>query len=298
MDRRVDAAEERAPRAAVPVGVRPPTSRGTSRRWLAGSPGLTRSGAKARSKSRPATRPDAPAPGGTGPVVVPGKVVDWRTTSWPGRSVAGGRGSRPRSTAPRSGSLASLIGRRDADEDDVRGAELRLAGRDDTEARGRGRRAGGRRSTSSIGERPSRELLRRAAGVGVDADHVEAGLDERERQRQPDVAETDDRDARLSAAGVVARDAPLPWTSAASGAPDRAADRPRDPGRSSSGRPSISRRLAIRRSMRPRYGRDCSAQDSSRTRAARPRRRGPRAPAGRRRGAGSPSARPRASPGS
>ena len=38
---------------AVAAGVEPPTRRGTVRAALAGSPGFTRSGAKARSKSRP-----------------------------------------------------------------------------------------------------------------------------------------------------------------------------------------------------------------------------------------------------
>ncbi len=94
---------------AVPSGVRPPTSRGTSRPALAGSPGFTRSGAKARSKSRPAMRFDRSSSARNGPVVVPGKVVDCSTTRCPGRS-------EPRTssaadiTGARSGSLVAVIG--------------------------------------------------------------------------------------------------------------------------------------------------------------------------------------------
>ncbi len=46
---------------------------------------------------------------------------------------------------------------------------------------------------SSTGERPARRPSTRAR-LGVDADHLPAGLDEIDGERQPDVAEAEDRD--------------------------------------------------------------------------------------------------------
>ena len=94
---------------AVAAGVDAADQARHVRAALAGSPGLTRSGAKARSKSRPATRPDASSTVRNGPVVVPGKVVDWRMISWPARSWSRMNAAAAR-TAPRSGSLVVVIG--------------------------------------------------------------------------------------------------------------------------------------------------------------------------------------------
>ena len=90
--------------------VSPPTSLGMSRPELAGSPGLTRSGTNARSKSRPATRPlPASSVLRSGPEVVPGYVVDCRTMSWPRRSPLATNRAASR-TWVRSGSRDSSIG--------------------------------------------------------------------------------------------------------------------------------------------------------------------------------------------
>ena len=60
----------------VPSAVVAPTRRGTPFDALAGSPGFTRSGAYARSKSVPACSPLPSIASRNGPVVVPGNVVD------------------------------------------------------------------------------------------------------------------------------------------------------------------------------------------------------------------------------
>ncbi len=99
----------RAAARAVLRGVVPPTSRGIVLDALAGSPGLTRSGAKARSKSRPAWSPVVSRTSRKAPTVVPGKVVDWRTTSWPAWR-CGAMVSAAPMTGRRSGSLVVVTG--------------------------------------------------------------------------------------------------------------------------------------------------------------------------------------------
>ena len=93
----------------MPASVVAPTSRGTPLLALAGSPGLTRSGANARSKSVPALSPVRSRTSRNGPVVVPGKVVDWRMTSWPARRCSPMVSAADR-TGARSGSFVVVIG--------------------------------------------------------------------------------------------------------------------------------------------------------------------------------------------
>ena len=93
----------------VAAGVVAPTRRGTFLDAEAGSPGLTRSGANARSKSVPATSPERSSSRRNGPVVVPGKVVDWRMTSWPARRCSRIIDAADR-TGARSGSFDFVIG--------------------------------------------------------------------------------------------------------------------------------------------------------------------------------------------
>ena len=88
IDAVVDVARAVPRRASVAAGVVPPTRRGTpaGARGVAGVHALGREGevevlAGPQARSSRTSR--------NGPVVVPGKVVDWRTTSWPARS---GRG--------------------------------------------------------------------------------------------------------------------------------------------------------------------------------------------------------------
>ncbi len=99
----------RAAARSVASGVVAPTRRGTPLEAEAGSPGLTRSGANARSKSLPATRPDRSSSSRNGPVVVPGNVVDWRITSCPFRRCSRIIEAAER-TGARSGSLDFVIG--------------------------------------------------------------------------------------------------------------------------------------------------------------------------------------------
>ena len=126
---------------------------------LAGSPGLTRSGAKARSKSRPATRPESSSASRNGPSVVPGNVVDWRTTSCPARRCSRMVAAALR-TGPRSGSFERVIGV--GTHTKMASASARPADSGVTirnpPARPRWRRAS---STSSIGDRPARSSATR-----------------------------------------------------------------------------------------------------------------------------------------
>ena len=94
---------------SVPASVVAPTSLGTPLLALAGSPGLTRSGANARSKSTPALSPVCSSTSLNGPVVVPGNVVDWRMTSWPARRWPRMVSAADR-TGARSGSFVVVIG--------------------------------------------------------------------------------------------------------------------------------------------------------------------------------------------
>lgn len=68
-----------------------------------------RSGAYARSKSRPATSPLRSSSSRNGPLVVPGNVVDRRTARWPRRRPAAMVAAASR-TAVRSGFFAASIG--------------------------------------------------------------------------------------------------------------------------------------------------------------------------------------------
>jgi hypothetical protein len=71
---------------SVQRGVMPPTTFGMLRVVKVALPGSTRSGEKARKKSRPALRPLSSSFGWTSSSVVPGYVVLSRTISWPARS--------------------------------------------------------------------------------------------------------------------------------------------------------------------------------------------------------------------
>ncbi len=150
----VDRAEERSGAARSRPGSSRRRAAGRPSTALAGSPGLTRSGAKARSKSWPARRPDRSSSSRNGPLVVPGNVVDWRTTSWPARRCSRISAAADR-TGPRSGSFERRDRRRDADEDDVGVGEAAHAPGSTTLRPPSS--AAARRSfeMSSIGERPA-----------------------------------------------------------------------------------------------------------------------------------------------
>jgi hypothetical protein len=143
----------RAAARVVAAGVEPPTRRGTSFPELAGSPGLTRSGAKARSKSAPARRPVSRSrTARNGPVVVPGKVVDWRTTRCPARRPARTSSAAER-TGPRSGSLVGVTG---VGTQTNTASAARMASGSGATARKPATRAAARRASgmSSMGELP------------------------------------------------------------------------------------------------------------------------------------------------
>ena len=147
---------------SVAAGVVAPTRRGTPLLALAGiarvdplgGEGEVEVGAGRRGRSRSRTSRN-------GPVVVPGKVVDWRMTSWPGRRCSRIVSAADR-TGARSGSLVVGDRRRDAHEDGVGLADRASAGRDDGRPLAR---AAARRSseTSSIGDEPA--LARRPAAA-------------------------------------------------------------------------------------------------------------------------------------
>ncbi len=122
---------------------------------------------------------------------MPGNVVDSSTTSWPARDHAGERlrGAEQRAEV---GLAVAVQRRRDADEDRLGLVQVDGARRElDALERRAARRSDG---MSSMCERPSRSPAT-LAGVDVDADHVLARLGERDRQREPDVAQADDSDA-------------------------------------------------------------------------------------------------------
>jgi hypothetical protein len=121
-----------------------------------------------------------------GPVVVPGNVVDWRTTSWPRAEI---------------GILRAGDRRRHAHDDDVRLGQVGRRRLHDPEARRKGRREALVRDV--VDRRTAGGELLDARGVGVDPLDLEAGLDEGDRERQPDVAEADDRDAAIRGSGAV-----------------------------------------------------------------------------------------------
>jgi len=171
---------------AVAAGVVPPTSRGIALDMLSGSPGFTRSGAKARSKSVPARRPPPSIASWNGPTVVPGNVVDWRITSWPLRMWVLRYSAAPR-TGPRSGSFDAVIGVGTQTDHDIGIGGIRVVGPQDPEAPvERGSQALVR---DVVDRRPAGGELVDAGGGHVDAEDLEARLDESDRQRQADVAE-------------------------------------------------------------------------------------------------------------
>src|SRR6202142_3168413 len=185
---------------AVASGVVPPTNRGTSFAALSGSPGLTRSGAKARSKSRPASRPvSRSSTSRNGPVVVPGNVVDWRTTSCPARSagriVSGGRQARPE---------VRVLGVRDrrghADKARLRPPQRGVGGRVALQAGRQGRRQP--LVGDVVDRRRGGAQLGHARRAGVGPDDATAGFHERDREREPDVAEADDCDGGVLVHGI------------------------------------------------------------------------------------------------
>ncbi len=198
-DRVVDAPQEGRGARRARRGQR--RRRGAGRRAgaLAGSPGLTRSGAKARSKSRPATRPDrSRAPRGSGPV---GRAREGRRLEDDelARAEVLADESRP-PTAPARGRGPWPGDRgRDADEDrrraspSVASVELLTIRSRPSAAR---RRAARRRCRRSASGRPRSSSTRRcSASTPTTSD---ARLDEGEGERQADVAEADDRDALVA----------------------------------------------------------------------------------------------------
>ena len=155
-------------------GVVAPTRRGTPFEALAGSPGFTRSGAKARSKSTPAFSPLRSTTSAKGPVVVPGKVVDWSTISWPARTCPQ-IVSAADSTGARSGSFVAVIGV---------GTQTKIASASEiVESTGDPTRIP--RSSAAtealvgdiVDRRGPGEELGDAAGRGVDAFDIESGLE-------------------------------------------------------------------------------------------------------------------------
>ena len=176
------------------AGVSPPTTFGVLRSVKSVRPGSTRSGEKASEKSSPARRPDSSSSGTRCSRVVPGKVVDSSTMSWP-RAITPARAREAFSSGPRSGSRLRVSGV---------GTQTRIASASwsSTKRVVKLQRSSiaPRRSEgmSSTWEWPSRS----AADLGlvdVDADDVDAGLGEADRQRQPDVTQSDDPDAHALA---------------------------------------------------------------------------------------------------
>ena len=148
----------------VAAGVIPPTRRGTSRPALAGSPGLTRSGAKARSKSRPATSPTRLQlfPEGAGGGAGEGRRLEDRRAG-PARRLPRTSSRQPRAPGSRSGSLAWVIGVGNADEDDVRRPRHAASAASATVRPSAERRLrAGASSMSSIGEWPARSSATRS----------------------------------------------------------------------------------------------------------------------------------------
>ena len=179
-----DVAQERG-RAGRPAGgVMPPTSRGTSRRCTRRIARVDPLGGEREVEVAAATSPDRSSSSRNGPLVVPGNVVDCRTTSWPARSCVADEAAARR-TGPRSGPWPALIGV---------GTQTKIA----STGRGRPRRYGHAEATLEPGpklgvadvvdRRATREQLVDAGLVRVDADDVQTGLDERQGERQADVA--------------------------------------------------------------------------------------------------------------
>ena len=175
----------------VARGFVPPTRRGTAFDALAGSPGFTRSGANARSKSAPARRPLRSSTSRNGPVVVPGKVVDCRIDQLAGPQLL--RDAAAAEDRPEVRVLGAGEWRRHADEDDVHRRELGGIGRDD----GQVAALEGRNEpivVDIVDRRAARSQLVMRAVLGVQADDLATRLGEGDREGQSDVAQTDDGD--------------------------------------------------------------------------------------------------------
>ena len=183
---------------AVLCGVVPPTSRGIVLDALAGSPGLTRSGAKARSKSGPASSPVVSSTSRNAPDGRPREGRRLEDHELAGMQVRRDRLGRADDRAE-VGVLGRGHRRRHADEDRVGGIEAGLVGTTDVSPSAI---AAASRSSemSSIGEWPRRRssILAGFASTPVTR---EAGLRERDREGQADVAEADDGDVAVGGVG-------------------------------------------------------------------------------------------------
>ena len=128
----------------VAAGVVAPTSRGTPFEALAGSPGLTRSGANARSKSWPALSPRALELLAERPGRRPGKGRRLEDDELAGAELLADRARRPTGRGPRSGSFERVIGVGTQTKMTSASARWRLRRLDDAEAGRRGRPGGDR----------------------------------------------------------------------------------------------------------------------------------------------------------
>ena len=154
-------------------------------------PGSSRSGENARKKSSPQRSPDSSRIPRTSSSVVPGYVVDSRTTSCPRRS----RGWICRTVFDDEAHVRLALRRqrrRDADEQHVRSGQLgEIRGRAE-EARGGGR---GQPATLEVLDvvAPGAERVD-LLGIDVEPDDRDALLGEGQGERQPDVPEAEDAD--------------------------------------------------------------------------------------------------------
>ncbi len=183
---------------AVLCSVVPPTSRGIVLDALAGSPGLTRSGAKARSKSGPASSPVDSSTSRNAPTVVPGKVVDWRTTSWPACRCGAIVSAAPM-TGRRSGSLVVVTGV--GTHTKIASAASRPASSGTTDAQAVGERGGQPFVGDVVDRGVAASQVVDPGRVRVHAGDVEAGLRERDGEGQADVSEADDGDVAVGGVG-------------------------------------------------------------------------------------------------
>ena len=168
----------------------PPTTFGVLRSVKSVRPGSTRSGEKARLKSSPARRPDSSSSGTRCSRVVPGKVVDSSTTSWP-LAITPASAREALSSGPRSGSRLRVSGV---------GTQTRIASASCSSTKRVVKLQRSMHGAEALGGDvlDVRAALAQRGDLGlvdVDADDVEPGLGEADRQRQPDVAHSDDSDA-------------------------------------------------------------------------------------------------------